>query len=99
MSAVLLLLEPQPGLSRGHVPSFWKDHLFYVFPPIPLIHRVLLEVRREGASVILIALAWPCEHWFTTLLDLSVESPIRLPLAPDLITQDHSGLRYPNLEF
>lgn len=26
----------------------WKDHLFYIFPLIPLVHKILLKVRKEN---------------------------------------------------
>ncbi|XP_073214408.1 uncharacterized protein [Lepidochelys kempii] len=73
-------------------------HLLYAFPPFLLVHKFLLKVRRDRASMILIAPAWPCQHWLTTLLDLLVDMPITLPLVPDLITQDHGHLQHPNLE-
>ncbi|XP_065406172.1 uncharacterized protein LOC122174245 [Chrysemys picta bellii] len=76
----------------------WKDHLFYAFPPFPLVHKVLLKLRRDQAQVILVAPAWPRQHWYTTLLELSVQTPIPLPLCPDLISQDHGRLRHPDLQ-
>ncbi|XP_065256785.1 RNA helicase Mov10l1 [Emys orbicularis] len=59
-----------------------KDHFLYAFPPIPLIDRFLLKVKGDKASLILVALAWPHQHRFTTLLQLSVKEPITLALNP-----------------
>lgn len=75
----------------------WTGHLFYAFPPIPLVHKVLLKIKRDQVRVILIAPALPCQHWFTTLLDLSVVSLIPLPLHPHLISQDHSCVLHVSL--
>uniref|UniRef100_A0A8C3HMG2 NIF system FeS cluster assembly NifU N-terminal domain-containing protein n=1 Tax=Chrysemys picta bellii TaxID=8478 RepID=A0A8C3HMG2_CHRPI len=33
----------------------WEDHLLYAFPPFPLVHKVLLKLRRDKARLILIA--------------------------------------------
>lgn len=60
----------------------WKGRLMYVSLPFLFIHKV----QREKVSLILIAPAWPCQHWFTTLLDLSVNTLMTLPLVLDLIT-------------
>ncbi|KAG6935305.1 hypothetical protein G0U57_015145, partial [Chelydra serpentina] len=76
----------------------WADHLSYAFPPFPLVHRVLLKLRRDRARLILIAPAWPRQHWYTTLLELSVTTPITLPLWLDLITQEHGRLCHPDLQ-
>lgn len=54
----------------------WTGLLFYAFSSIPLIHKGLLRIRWDRAGVILIALAWPRQHWFMTLLNLSVETQI-----------------------
>lgn len=90
------------GHGRGSVSDAflqsWVVGLLYAFPPFPLIHRVLLKIRRDHARVILIAPAWPHQHWYTSLLHMSVQAPLSLPLLPDLITQDRGSLRHPNLE-
>ncbi|XP_065418201.1 uncharacterized protein LOC135974397 isoform X2 [Chrysemys picta bellii] len=75
----------------------WGGSLRYAFPPFPLIHKVLLKTRRDRATIILIAPAWPRQHWFTTLLELSIVDPITLPLHRDLVTQDRGRLLHPNL--
>ncbi|XP_050794038.1 uncharacterized protein LOC127043859 [Gopherus flavomarginatus] len=89
------------GLSPGSITDAfllpWTRHLLYAFPPFPLVHKVLLKLRRDKAHLILIAPAWPRQHWFTALLNLSVDPPIPLPLHPDLITQDHGRLCHPDL--
>lgn len=86
MSPDLFPSESQPHVPLRHFPL----SMFYAFPPIPLVHKVLLKI-------IPIALTWPHQHWFATLLDLLVASLIPLPVHPDLISQDHSCLLQPNL--
>lgn len=75
----------------------WSDRLLYAFPPIPLIHKVLLKIRGDQARVILIAPAWACQHWFATLLAWSVKPPISLLLGSDLMSQNHGCLFHPSL--
>lgn len=90
------------GLSPGSISDAflmpWTNRLLYTFPPFPLVHKVLLKLCRDRVHLILIAPAWPRQHWYTTLLDLSLANPITLPLHPDLITQDHGRLRHPDLQ-
>lgn len=68
----------------------WTDHLYYTFHPFPQVHEVLMKV-------ILIAQAWPRQHWFATLLGLSAEAPLLLPLYLDLISRDYSKLLHSSL--
>lgn len=63
----------------------WGHHLMYAFPPFALVHKVLLKMRRKKTSVIFIGPAWPQQHWYTKLQELSVVPPMALPLVPDLI--------------
>lgn len=75
----------------------WKNPLLYTFPSIPLLPRVLSKVKQDHAHHILIALAWPCQHWYSTLLTLLIEPPLSVPLDSDVISQDHGHLLYSSL--
>lgn len=57
----------------------WEWDLVYAFPPLPLIARVLVKIREEGARVILIAPFWPKRAWFSLLWSMSVAEPWVLP--------------------
>lgn len=50
--------------------------LIYAFPPIPLIHKVLIKIKHNKANMILIAPTWPQQqqHWFSMLLELLTAS-------------------------
>lgn len=84
--------ERTPCRSRG------QAQLLYAFPPFPLVHKVLLKVRRDKADVILVAPAWPCQCWYPVLLDLSIQTPLHFPPSSDLISQNHSHLLHPDLQ-
>ncbi|XP_063802384.1 uncharacterized protein LOC134970322 [Pseudophryne corroboree] len=73
----------------------WQFQLGYVFPPIPLIPRLLQRIRREGLAVILVTPDWPRRQWYTLLRSMVVGDPFRLPLRPDLLLQ--GPCRHPDL--
>lgn len=75
----------------------WTAHLYYTFPSIQLVHKVLLKIKQDRGQAILIAPVWPRQHWFITMSSLSAETPIRLPLHSDLIFRDNSWLLHLNL--
>lgn len=76
-----------PGSLSDYFPLPWMDKLLYTFPPIQLLPRMFLKIRQDYARVIFRAPAWPCHHWFSTLLSLLVKVPLTLLLDPDLISQ------------
>ncbi|XP_065278904.1 alpha-2-macroglobulin-like protein 1 [Emys orbicularis] len=76
----------------------WSGQLLNAFPPFPLVHKVLLKVRRDKADVILVAPVWSRQCWYPTLLDLSIQAPLHLPLDPYLISQNHGRLLHPDLQ-
>jgi hypothetical protein len=66
----------------------WKGMFAYVFPPIPLIARVLAHMRQFQCQIILIAPRWPRRHWYPQLLELLVANPIVLPVQENLLSQN-----------
>ena len=63
----------------------WADQQMYAFPPFCLVGLCLAKVRRDQASLTLIALVWPAQTWYPTLLEMSVSAPILLPASEDLL--------------
>lgn len=94
MPSVLLAALAQPGLTLRCLPAPMDR------APVLCISRSPsgLQNQTGKARVILIGPAWPCQHWFGTLLDLSIATPLLLLLRLDLISQDHSWLLYPNFD-
>lgn len=66
----------------------WTFSLAYAFPPLHLIPRVLAKFLAEETCLILVALFWPKRPWFTTLLRLTDQPPLRLPCGQDLLSQE-----------
>lgn len=66
----------------------WKGfQLLYLFPPLPLLPRVLKRVKMEGVPAILIAPDWPRRAWYADLVNLLADAPWPLPLRDDLLSQ------------
>ncbi|CAJ0923458.1 unnamed protein product [Ranitomeya imitator] len=59
----------------------------YVFPPLPLLPKVIRKIRTEGGPVILVAPDWPRRAWYAELVQLVADVPLRLPDRPDLLRQ------------
>ena len=68
----------------------WGDGV-YLFPPVPIIDRVLLKVRSDNVGcALLICPFWPSQPWFSSLLGMLIGSPIFLP--PDAVVDRCSSL-------
>ena len=66
----------------------WKGWKIYAFPPISQIQRVLIKIRDEGVEdAIVLVPHWPRRPWFSLLLTMAVEQPVRFRIQPDLLTQ------------
>ena len=59
----------------------------YIFPPIPLLPKVLRKIAAEGVSVILVAPDWPRRSWYADLMLLLADAPWPLPAREDLLSQ------------
>ena len=74
--------------SGGRSVSDWQGRSVYMFPPFPLLNKVIQKLRStQAAEVILIAPWWPKQSWFPHLLRLCVEHPLAFPYRRDLLSQ------------
>ena len=77
---------PQPGAFATDAFSIhWADLRAYIFPPFGLIAKSLSKIRREVATVTFICPYWPSQFWFSTFLELPVDTPKMLSYHPDLL--------------
>ena len=74
----------------------WEGLLAYAFPPLSLIPRVLSKIEQESCRVLLIAPFWPRQSWFPRVVRLLVNTPLILPLRPDIIYQPRSHVLHPD---
>lgn len=73
--AVLLPEGSSPGSMTDAFLKKWSHYLFYAFPPILLMHKVLTKIKQDRAWVILIAPACPRQHLYTSFIHLSLSRP------------------------
>ena len=80
---------PEPrALAVDALSQDWQGRSMYMFPPFPLINKVMQKLRStQVAEVILVAPWWPSQSWFPHLLHLNVEHPLVLPYRRDLLSQ------------
>ena len=77
----------------------WSQLDVYIFPPFPIISRVLTKIRIEKpVSVLLVLPWWPAHPWWPLLLELQQSAPLPLPLTPGQLTQPISGQPHGNLQ-
>ena len=59
----------------------WIDHV-YLFPPLPLIQKVINKFISDNTGHgLLICPYWPAQPWFPSLLSLLIDSPFLIPPA------------------
>lgn len=94
---VCLQMGPSPGFFVNAFQLNWGVALMYAFPTFPVISQVILKLKLDHDKLKLLALGWPRQCWFSTLLSLSVSLPRSLSLLPKLLTQHHCQVSHPEL--
>ena len=90
--------EPDPlALGRDALLYKW-DPLNYIFPPVPLIPKILSKLREEKIDAILICPLWPTAMWWLLVQNLLVKPPFPLPHYKEIVTQVSGGEITVNLE-
>ena len=65
----------------------WPKTGAYAFPPYIVIPKVLRLIRQQKLeSVTLIAPLWRTQCWFSTLLRMSIDIPVKLPPSAAILT-------------
>ena len=79
---------PEPrALAVDVLSQDWQGRSMYMFPPFPLLSKVIQKLRStQVAEVVLVAPWWPTQSWFPHLLRLCVEHPLALPYRWDLLS-------------
>lgn len=68
----------------------WDHKELYAFPPFHVIRKVINKLlSSKGIKLVLIAPFWLQREWFTDLVELSIDTPRRLPFRKDLLRQSH----------
>ena len=94
-----LFVSPIPDPEAWAVDAMsisWDALHAYAFPPIPLLNRVVEKARRHNCVITLIAPFWPKQTWFPRILELLVETPVKLPATKTLLKQPRTNMFHPN---
>ncbi len=95
LSPVVFNREPQRAPRCGcSDKKKWPPVLLYAFPPLPFLPAVLAKVIILKAKVLLVAPDWPRKTWMPDLIALQRESPWRLPVRQDMLSQ--AQISHPN---
>ena len=74
------------------------DPITYLFPPVPLLPRVIRKVKEEKIRALLICPYWPTALWWGLLVDMLVEPPMTLPHYRTILTHYRSDGSIPYLD-
>jgi hypothetical protein len=74
----------------------WENLYVYAFPPTAILCQVLKKLAKEDCIMLLIAPLWPKQIWFPELLDLLIDTPVRLPVFSKLLKQPQSDAYHQN---
>ncbi|MCG8045731.1 MAG: hypothetical protein JAY66_08610 [Candidatus Thiodiazotropha taylori] len=89
-------IPSQLALATDALSIAWENMEAYAFPPICLIPKVIQHMKNFKCQMILIAPHWPRRPWYTSLLQMSIACPMKLPLVQDLLTQPKTSICHPN---
>ena len=87
-----------PDPDAKYVDAFsldWSKFYFYAFPPFSLLTRCLQKVIQDQAEGIIIAPAWPTQAWFTQLIKLSQNTPVRLKMSRSTLVLPMNDKQHP----
>jgi hypothetical protein len=78
---------PDPGDMA--VDSFslkWNQWTVFIHPPIVLLPRILLKLREDSATGLVIAPTWRGQPWFPALLEMLMDYPAQIPMSETVLT-------------
>ena len=74
------------------------DEISYLFPPIPLLPKVLRLVREQGIRAVLICPRWPSALWWPVVTEMMLGPPLPLPHYRAVLKAVDGGQIQPYLE-
>ena len=89
--------EDPRAVARDALMAKW-DPMSYLFPPIPLLPRVLGMIVDQKIEAILICPQWETALWWPTLMELAVKDPLPLPYYKKAVSFVKEGNTLPYLE-
>ena len=77
--------------------SLW-DPVTFLFPPVPLIPKVISKIKEQRIRGLLICPQWPTALWWGLLSEMLVEPPMRLPYYKSILKTPDSSPVQPYLD-
>jgi hypothetical protein len=77
----------------------WDFTLAFLFPPIPLLKRVVRKLELSKGVFLLVTPYWEAQTWFNSLQALQVVDVRHLPFYNDLVVDLSTGEPPPSLEW
>ena len=74
------------------------DPVTYLFPPVPLMLKVLQRVRDQKIRAVLVCPHWPTSMWWPLVLDMMVEPLLPLPYYQQALETVDGGQVQPYME-
>ena len=74
------------------------DEITYLFPPVPLMLKVLRLVREQGISAVLVCPQWPTALWWPSVVEMMVGAPLPLPYYKEALVMVGKGNLQPFLD-
>ena len=69
------------------------DPVTYLFPPVPLLPKVIRRIKDQRIRVILVCPQWPSALWWSLVTEMMVEPPMLLPPFKTILkTRDNSPM-------
>ena len=79
---------PEPrALAIDALSQDWQGRSMFMFPPFPLLSKVIQKLRTSQEGEVILAPWWPSQPWFPHLLRLCVDHPLFFLYSRDLLTQ------------
>ena len=84
-------------MARDAMIAEW-DPITYLFPPVPLIPKVIQKVKEQQDRAILICPRWPSALWWPLLVEMMVQPPLVLPHYSKAVHMVDSSQRMPYMD-
>ena len=91
---IYVSLRPDPhAFAVDAFSLMWTEKLYYIFAPFSLMARVLQKMEQDTSEAVIIALLWPTQAWWPSLLHMISGPCFLLPKPQDILMLHHKPER------
>lgn len=73
----------------------WSTEFLYIFCPFSLIGWALQKIRKDKAECIMVLPSWPTQNWWTSFLELLIDTPYIVPVTPQVLQIPNTQKEHP----